>query len=38
VVLCRDLPQHKELFQELGFNKQKTDRVLTEVQALTAND
>ena len=37
VVLCRDLPQHTELFHELGFNKQKTDRVLTEVKALTGN-
>jgi len=37
VVLCRDLPRHKELFRELGFNKQKTDRVLTEVRVLTAN-
>ncbi|MBN2616108.1 MAG: restriction endonuclease [Bacteroidales bacterium] len=37
IVLCRDLPGHKEVLQSLGFNKQKTDRVLTEVKALTGN-
>ncbi|MBN2638702.1 MAG: restriction endonuclease [Bacteroidales bacterium] len=37
IVLCRDLPKHRDVMKKLGFNQQKIDRVLGETAALTGD-